>query len=41
MAIIQIPVHVTELIFKSIKQMVQAHGFTFNPDISQTEKGAA
>jgi hypothetical protein len=31
--------HVTELIMQSIRQMVQAHGFTWNDDLSQTEKG--
>lgn len=39
MAIVQIPIHVSELIFESIKQMVMAHNFKFNDDISDTNVG--
>ncbi len=39
MAIIQLKTHVGELIFESIKQMVMAHKFTWNDDVSETEVG--
>lgn len=39
MTIVQIDVHVSELIFESIKQMVMAHNFSYNDDISETETG--
>lgn len=39
MTIVQIETHVTELVFESIKQMVMAHNFEYNDDISETEVG--
>ena len=39
MPIVQIKTHSTRLIYEAVKQMVQAHGFIYNDDLSETEIG--